>query len=74
MSYDGVRIHVSDGKSYEVRHPDMVFVTTRVVHIAMPPMDDDVPAGRTAYVDPLHITRVEPLNGNHSKPKKRTKS
>ncbi len=68
--FEGLRIHVSDGQSYEVRHPDMVFVTARVIHIATPPMDGDIPSGRTVYVDPVHITRVEPLNGGRGKTRK----
>ncbi|MDO8632243.1 MAG: hypothetical protein Q7R41_17300 [Phycisphaerales bacterium] len=61
--FEGLRICISDGQSYEVRHPDMVLVTSRVIHIAKPPMDGDVPSGGTVYVDPIHITRIEPLNG-----------
>jgi hypothetical protein len=59
--FQGVRLCISDGREYEVRHPDMVLVTTRLIHIALPPIQHGVPSGETVYVDPLHITRVEPL-------------
>ena len=70
--FAGLRFHISDGASYEVRHPDMVLVTDRVVHIAKPPVIEDVPSGGSVYIDPLHVTRVEPLNGDRVKTKKRS--
>lgn len=70
--FEGIRIFISDGEVYDVRHPDMVFVTARRIYIAMPPLKDGVPAGQTASVDPLHITRVEPINGKRPPTKKRS--
>jgi hypothetical protein len=62
--FQGVRIHISDGESCEVTHPDMVFVTSTIVQIALAPLDfHDIPTGGSVYVDPVHITRIEPLNG-----------
>ena len=60
--FNGLRIYVSDGAVYEVRHPEMMLVTRDRVHIALPPPRGDVPV-RAVYCDPLHITRVEPMNG-----------
>ena len=57
-----IRIHVSEGASYEVMHPEMMAVTTHTVFIAQPPETDGVP-GRSVYCDPIHITRIEPING-----------
>lgn len=62
--FQGMRIHISDGESYEVRHPDMVFVTSTIVQIGLEPLDrGDIPTGGSVYVDPVHITRMEPMNG-----------
>jgi len=62
--FQGMRIYISDGESYEVRHPDMVFVTSTIVQIGLEPLDRwDIPTGGSVYVDPVHITRMEPLNG-----------
>ena len=62
--FQGMRIYISDGESYEVRHPDMVFVTSTIVQIGLEPLDrGDIPTGGSVYVDPVHITRIEPLNG-----------
>ena len=65
-----IRVHVSDGASYDVSHPEMMAVTTAVVFIAQPPEADGVPE-RSVYCDPVHITRIEPLNG--TRPKRRPK-
>ncbi len=62
--FQGIRIYISDGESYEVRHPDMVFVTTSIVQIALPPLDrHGIPTGGSVYVDPVHVPRIQPLNG-----------
>ncbi len=66
--FQGMRIHISDGKSYEVTHPDMVFVTSTIVQIGLPPLEyGDIPTGGSVYVDPVHITRMEPLTRNGAK-------
>jgi len=42
----------------------MVFVTSTIVQIGLEPLDrGDIPSGGSVYVDPAHITRIEPLNG-----------
>jgi hypothetical protein len=62
--FQGIRIYISDGESYEVTHPDMVLVTTSIVQIALPPLDrHGIPTGGSVYIDPVHVTRVQPLNG-----------
>lgn len=62
--FQGIRIFISDGESYEVTHPDMVLVTTSIVQIALPPLDHHgIPTGGSVYVDPVHVTRIQPLNG-----------
>ncbi len=60
--FSGLRIHLSDGASYEVIHPEMMLVTPTLVHIALPPLVEGVPEGGSVYCDPVHITRIEPLN------------
>ena len=59
--FAGLRFCISDGREYEVRHPDMVLVTNRLIHIALPPFIEGVATGENVYIDPLHVTRVEPL-------------
>ena len=54
-----LRIFISDGETYEVRHPEMMFVTKTRVVIALP-NGEDVPEN-TVYCDPVQITRVVPM-------------
>jgi len=71
--FQGKRIYISDGESYEVTHPDMVLVTTSIVQIALPPLDrHGIPTGGSVYVDPVHVTRIQPLNGKR-RPNRRSR-
>jgi len=56
------RVFLSDGSSYDVKHPELILVARRDVVITVELGDDDIPE-RLAYCDPVHITRIEPLNG-----------
>ena len=56
-----IRIYVSDGATYEVRHPDMAWVSHTAVLIGILPGEDGIPF-RSVHVDPEHITRIEPLS------------
>ena len=60
--FPGLRFYVSDAKSYEIRHPEMMMVTRTMLYLAVSPGKDGVPE-RSAYCDPVHITRIEPMNG-----------
>ena len=65
------RVFLSDGATYEVRQPEMILVTRREVVIAMPKPGEEM-ARHVVYCDPLHITRIEPINGSSaSRSKKR---
>ena len=55
-----IRVFLSDGSAYEVRHPDMAMVTQRLLIIGIQPRRDGIPM-RSVHCDPLHVTRIEPL-------------
>ena len=57
-----IRVYVSDGSSYDVRHPELMFVSRSEVVIGLNPGTDVIPE-RSVYCDPVHITRIEPING-----------
>ncbi len=59
-SFEPFRLHVSDGKAYEVTHPEQVLVGRRTSHIGMS-RNGDGPFQRIAIVSNVHITRVEPI-------------
>lgn len=56
------RVFVSDGSHYDVLDPDFMLVTKSEVTIAISLAGEEMP-DRSAYLDPVHITRVEPING-----------
>lgn len=56
------RIVTSSGSTYEVTHPDSVYVTRRVLHVGIyHPRRTDFP-DRAASVSVLHITDLQPLD------------
>ena len=57
-----IRVHISDGSSYDIRHPEMAFVTTTQLMIALKMSTEDLP-DEVVFCDPVHVTRIEPLNG-----------
>lgn len=60
--FEAFRVYLSDGSHYDIRHPEMIAITRRDVAIAIGPANDELP-DRLATCDPLHIVRVEPING-----------
>lgn len=55
------RISLSDGHTHDVRHPELIAVTVRAVFIALPPDNGDDLPDEFAWVDPMHITQIEPI-------------
>ena len=62
-----LRVHLSKRTSYEVVHPEMMAVTKALVFIALPPVSEGV-LERSVYCDPIHISRIEPMNGYEKRP------
>lgn len=54
---------MSDGSNYEVRHPELAIVRRREVVIALPQVPERL-VERLVYCDPLHITRIEPIDSS----------
>ena len=71
--FEPFRLHESDGSSFEVPHPDIAFVTSHTVVIGSRPDEDGLPL-RSTYVDPIHITPIEPHTARKSKPSNGKKS
>jgi hypothetical protein len=67
-----LRIITSSGEAYEVRHPDLIWVGTRDVHVGMPSAKDPAIVdshGRIARVSLLHITAIEDVRTKAKAPK-----
>lgn len=54
------RVIMSSGQAYEVRHPEMAFVTRTDLLIGVDAEDDDIPASFKAC-SLLHVTAIEPI-------------
>ena len=68
-----IRVHISDGSSYDIRHPEMAYVTTTQVMIALKMSTEDLP-DKVIFCDPMHITNIEPLDGaEHEQPESKRK-
>ena len=55
------RLTLTDGRTYEVRHPEMAMVGRSIVAIGVPAANDPEPVfDRLVTVSLLHIMQVEP--------------
>lgn len=62
------RLYLTDGASYEIRHPELIMPGHRSVIVGLP-SDVDVPLyERAATVDLLHVVRIEPIDGQTVEP------
>jgi hypothetical protein len=63
--FEPFKMHISDGSTYEIRHPDMAIVQRSKITVAVPgPEGPDGPAERIVNCALIHITRTEVLNGS----------
>ncbi len=58
-----MRLHFTDGTTYDIRHPEMALLTRSTVEIGLPEDQASKIADRVVYCTLLHIVRVENLNG-----------
>lgn len=55
------RVHLSDGSSYDVEHPELMAVSRTEIAIALRLESDDIP-DRMVSCDPDYVTRIETLD------------
>jgi hypothetical protein len=56
------RIHLTDGTTYDIRHPEMMVVGRSTALVFFPPAGMSLPAlDRYDTIALLHITRLEPV-------------
>lgn len=56
--FQPLRIHISDGASYDVRDPSLVYVALTDVSIGIDPDESGLPR-RSVYLAPNHVSRIE---------------
>jgi len=61
-----LRLHLTDGKTYDVKHPEMVIVGRAHLHLGVPRREGSKVADKIVYCSLLHIVRVEELKGQPS--------
>lgn len=61
-----IRIVLSDGTTYDVRHPEMALLTRSTVEIGFEKQVGSGIADDVVYCSLVHIVRVENLNGQIS--------
>jgi hypothetical protein len=72
-----LRLHLDDGRTREIRHPEMAIVAESHVVIGIPREDESKVALTSTYCSIPHIVEVEPFEieksagGNGNKPPKK---
>ena len=62
--FEPFRIHLSDGSSFEIRHPELAIVERTKVIVGVPgPKGPEGPVERSVFCALLRITRAEALDG-----------
>lgn len=62
------RLVMSSGQTYDVRHPEMAWLTRTDLLVGVDEADDGVPAA-FKICSLLHVTAVEPLAGTPAEPR-----
>ena len=60
--FEPFRIQLSNGHSYDVRHPEFAALTRSSVHVVVPSLEED-DVDRMVQCDLLHVVAIEPING-----------
>ena len=58
-----IRLYLTDGMTYDVRHPEMAILTRSTVNIGLEEQEGSGIADEMVYCSLVHIVRVENLNG-----------
>ncbi len=66
--FEPFRIFMSDGESFDVRHPDFCIVALTTVYVGAADPKQRRVAVRVAHCALNHITRIEPLDGQRRRP------
>jgi len=61
------RIFMSDGATFDVRHPELCIIERSSVYVVIPNRRQPWLTDRLAHCALIHITRIEPLNGRNGR-------
>lgn len=57
-----LRLHMSDGRTFDIRHPELALLTTHTVHLGVEPDQRNGLPERVEYLSLRHIVSVEELS------------
>jgi len=60
--FQPVKVTLSSGQSYEIRHPEMAMLTRTSLLVGTDVADDGIPS-EFKLLSLLHVTAIEPLAG-----------
>ena len=58
--FEPFSLFMSDGTSYEIRHPDQVLLTPRALHVGVRPQARPFVVQEVVICDLVHVTRLGP--------------
>jgi len=61
-----LRLHLTDGSTYDIRHPEMAFLTRTTVEIGIEAQEGSGIADNVVYCSLLHVVRAEHIDGQRS--------
>jgi hypothetical protein len=61
--YVPIRLHLTDGTTFDIRHPEMALLTRSTVDIGVTEQEGTTIADRVVYCSLLHVAKVENLDG-----------
>ncbi len=65
------RLCLSDGRSFEIRHPEMTMVGRSAVIIGIPDPEEEEPIYERSFdCSIMHITSLEPIDGRSPRKKR----
>jgi hypothetical protein len=59
--FSPIRLYLSDGRSHDVRHPEMAIVSQEIVTVGLPHDESSFVAGRLTHCATAHIVEAEPM-------------
>jgi hypothetical protein len=62
--FEPFRVGLTDGQSFDVRHPELMMLGKRTAIIGVAAVPDDTHFDRAIDVDLFHIVSVEPIPAN----------
>jgi hypothetical protein len=62
-----LRLRLDDGRSYEIRHPEMAIVTPTIIAVGVPRTEGTRLAQRVTNCSINHIVEVEPVESAGSR-------